>query len=72
MSVSTSGGCRSACRLSALALVATLIIGNGSVVAAPLNFIHAEGTHLVDTRGDSFIVKGINLGNWLVPEGYMF
>jgi endoglucanase len=72
MSVSASGDCRSACRLSALVLVVTLMIGNGSVVAAPLNFIHAEGTRLVDTRGDGFIVKGINLGNWLVPEGYMF
>jgi hypothetical protein len=48
------------------------MIGNGSVVAAPPNFIHAEGTRLVDARGDGFIVKGINLGNWLVPEGYMF
>ena len=26
----------------------------------------------VDGHGDRFSVKGINLGNWLVPEGYMF
>jgi endoglucanase len=36
------------------------------------DFIHAEGTRLVDAHGDRFAVKGINLGNWLVPEGYMF
>ncbi len=39
--------------------------------AAP-NFIHADGTQLVDAQGERFAVKGINLGNWLVPEGYMF
>jgi hypothetical protein len=43
-----------------------------TATATPTDFIHAEGTHLVDGRGDRFTVKGINLGNWLVPEGYMF
>jgi endoglucanase len=57
---------------SALVLLASLIIGNSSAVAAPPNFIHAEGTHLADAQGERFAVKGINLGNWLVPEGYMF
>jgi len=36
------------------------------------DFIHAEGRELVDGDGERFAVKGINLGNWLVPEGYMF
>jgi len=35
-------------------------------------FIHADGKHLVDGNGERFAIKGINLGNWLVPEGYMF
>ena len=46
--------------------------GSGAASAEPADFIHAQGTHLVDGHGDSFAVKGINLGNWLVPEGYMF
>ena len=54
--------------IAALALIA----GNGPAVAAPPDFIHAEGTRLVDGGGTTFAVKGINLGNWLVPEGYMF
>ena len=57
---------------SALVLLVSLILGNGSAGAAPPNFIHADGTHLIDAQGDRFAVKGINLGNWLVPEGYMF
>jgi endoglucanase len=52
-----------------LALAGGLI---GPVAAAPADFIHAQGAHLVDGHGDNFAVKGINLGNWLVPEGYMF
>ena len=41
-------------------------------MAAPTGFIHADGKRLVDGSGATFVVKGINLGNWLVPEGYMF
>jgi len=58
--------------LRLLVLLVSLILGNGSAGAAPPNFIHADGTHLIDAQGDRFAVKGINLGNWLVPEGYMF
>ena len=57
---------------SALALLLALIVGARSAGAAPPNFIHADGTHLADAQGERFTVKGINLGNWLVPEGYMF
>jgi hypothetical protein len=61
------------CRwLSALSLLSALIIVNEPAPAAPQDFIHAEGTHLVDGNGARFAIKGINLGNWLVPEGYMF
>jgi endoglucanase len=54
--------------ISVLVLLAGALPGS----AAPADFIHAEGTRLVDGRGENFAVKGINLGNWLVPEGYMF
>ncbi len=72
MNVRAALGCHSAVKLAALLLVATLIIATGSAVAAPQNFIHAAGTRLVDAHGVRFAVKGINLGNWLLPEGYMF
>ena len=63
--------CRSS-RLAALAFAATLILGNAAAFTAAPDFIHAEGRRLVDGRGDTFAIKGINLGHWLVPEGYMF
>jgi endoglucanase len=36
------------------------------------SFIRTAGKYLVDGCGERFAIKGINLGNWLVPEGYMF
>jgi endoglucanase len=59
-------------RVGALAIVGLLIVGIAPGSAAPGDFIHADGTRLIDGQGGRFDVKGINLGNWLVPEGYMF
>jgi endoglucanase len=59
------------CRCAAAALFVTLALVSALRAAEP-NFIHADGTQLVDAQGERFAVKGINLGNWLVPEGYMF
>jgi hypothetical protein len=55
--------------------IAALALGALAVApwpAAAADFIHAQGRHLVDGSGHRFDIKGINLGNWLVPEGYMF
>lgn len=35
-------------------------------------FYSTRGKDIVDPQGMPVILKGINLGNWLVPEGYMF
>ena len=74
MSVCPAGRClcRRGVRFCTLLCVTALTIGCGIALAAPFDFIRAEGTRLIDSHGDSFAVKGINLGNWLVPEGYMF
>jgi len=37
-----------------------------------LSFIKTNGKQLVDENGTPIILKGTNIGNWLVPEGYMF
>lgn len=42
----------------------------GSVNAQ--KFYSTKGKDIVHPNGDVFIPKGTNLGNWLVPEGYMF
>ncbi|MFM9653783.1 hypothetical protein ACKI1S_48215, partial [Streptomyces galilaeus] len=35
-------------------------------------FISVKGKEIIGLDGKPFLIKGINLGNWLVPEGYMF
>lgn len=36
------------------------------------HFITTKGKEVIGTDGKPFLIKGTNLGNWLVPEGYMF
>lgn len=36
------------------------------------SFIRIAGTDLIGPDGQTFLIKGTNLGNWLNPEGYMF
>ncbi len=36
------------------------------------NFIKTGGKVLIDSSGKEFFIRGINLGNWLLPEGYMW
>jgi endoglucanase len=40
--------------------------------AANNRFVHTDGPHIVAPNGEKLLLRGINLGNWLVPEGYMF
>ena len=35
-------------------------------------FVHASAGRLVDGRGVPVILRGVGLGNWLLPEGYMW
>jgi len=35
-------------------------------------FVTTKGSKIIDPHGKELLLKGINLGNWLEPEGYMF
>jgi len=35
-------------------------------------FVTTKGKLIIDPNGNELMLKGINLGNWLEPEGYMF
>lgn len=35
-------------------------------------YVHAVGTQLVDGAGTVLLLRGAGLGNWLLPEGYMW
>jgi len=42
-----------------------------SAFSQPPRFVSTKGTHRVAPDGKPILLRGINLGNWLVPEGYM-
>jgi hypothetical protein len=35
-------------------------------------FAHTEHKQIVDAAGKPLLVRATNLGNWMVPEGYMW
>lgn len=60
-------------------------MNNGSILTAGLlalmlstassqtrGFVSTRGTDIVGPDGKEVLLQGINIGNWLVPEGYMF
>ena len=40
--------------------------------AAARGYVHTDGPRLVDGEGRTLNLRGTSLGNWMVPEGYMF
>jgi len=55
-----------------LKFLSAVLILNFALIAQPKNFVQVEGKNFVDENGNKIFLKGINLGNWLNPEGYMF
>jgi endoglucanase len=43
-----------------------------SVTFGQTSFVATRGKELASPDGKPLLLKGINLGNWLLPEGYMF
>ena len=42
------------------------------VRGAELNFLHTHGQDIVNESGDKVLLRGVGLGNWMLPEGYMW
>jgi endoglucanase len=40
--------------------------------AQSVKFISVKGKDVIGPDGKPFLMRGTNLGNWLIPEGYMF
>jgi endoglucanase len=63
-------GCYSGVMRLLVALL--LILGIVTPVAAQSGLVRIEGKNFVAPDGSKIHLKGISLGNWLMPEGYMF
>src|ERR1700683_4253690 len=53
-------------------IAALLLIFLAYSLSAQSKFIGVRGKEIISPDGKNFLIKGTNLGNWLVPEGYMF
>jgi aryl-phospho-beta-D-glucosidase BglC (GH1 family) len=40
--------------------------------AERLSFLHTEGQNIVNDSGNKIYLEGVGLGNWFLPEGYMW
>ena len=61
-------------RLLAALLLMPLLLSLGLAVPAGAqgSLVRIEGKNFIAPDGSVIHLKGISLGNWLMPEGYMF
>src|ERR1700741_228384 len=55
-----------------LQLPLLLLVLLALVPGASAQFAHTDHKQIVDSSGKPLLVRATNLGNWLVPEGYMW
>jgi len=58
-------------KLSAL-ILSTLAIMAFSPISLAAGFLHTQGEDIVDESGQKVMLRGVGLGNWMLPEGYMW
>ena len=59
-------------RLALYLSIALLTLGAFQTINAQSRFVGVRGKDFVSPDGKPLLLKGINVGNWLLPEGYMF
>ncbi len=52
--------------------VGLLAIGNAfaAETGSALGFLRAQGHDIVTERGEKILLRGVGLGNWMLPEGW--
>src|SRR5260370_546354 len=63
---------RFAMRKLRFCFISCVLLAFSCGLQAQSGFVHTSGIRLVDSSGKPLLLRGINLGNWFVPEGYMF
>ena len=51
----------------------SLLMTSVFLCSAPAaGFLHTQGENIVDEQGRKIMLRGVGLGNWMLPEGYMW
>jgi endoglucanase len=58
--------------LSPTACLSSLIASLFLCSAPAAGFLHTQGENIVDEHGQKIMLRGVGLGNWMLPEGYMW
>ena len=53
-------------------IVILLTLAVSTPIFGQSRFVTTRGKDLISTDGKTLLLRGINIGNWLLPEGYMF
>ena len=53
-------------------VVIFLLVLSSSLANSQTQFVTTHGKQFLTPDGKPLILRGMNLGNWLVPEGYLF
>lgn len=53
-------------------IVILLTLAVSTPIFGQSRFVTTRGKDLISTDGKPLLLRGINIGNWLLPEGYMF
>ncbi len=59
-------------KINAAFLAFFSIIMSGMPAFGAPGFLHVRGQDIVDENGNKIFLMGVGLGNWLLPEGYMW
>jgi aryl-phospho-beta-D-glucosidase BglC (GH1 family) len=55
------------------AVCLALLVWLGFLCSTPAaGFLHTQGEDIVDGQGQKIMLRGVGLGNWMLPEGYMW
>ncbi len=54
------------------AAVLIWIAPKSSEAASAMTFLHTRGQDIVNEQGEKILLRGVGLGNWILPEGYMW
>ena len=57
--------------IPALFLALLIVLGSLRSITAT-GFLHTQGVDIVDDGGQKIMLRGVGLGNWMLPEGYMW
>ncbi|MGQ1787670.1 glycoside hydrolase family 5 protein [Saccharicrinis sp. GN24d3] len=58
-------------RLNPLIYLVLMLMAS-SCKKAEKQYVYVDGKYIYSPQGELLHLKGVNLGNWLLPEGYMF